>query len=155
MNTLLVFPRFVAKGCAIEFLAVVLPGRHETIHVGNELIVVVALEQVNHFVDNDVLQAMNWFLDKLEIQPDATCLDVAGAPFGFHLFHAPLGYLYVDDRFPFRDQGSNLFFEPAAIPGVQDALSRRGIAVGPHEEVHGFVVANDHCWRAFLIDHIE
>jgi hypothetical protein len=51
----LVFPRFVAKGCAIEFLAVVLPERHEIIHIGNELIVVVALEEVNHFVDNDVL----------------------------------------------------------------------------------------------------
>lgn len=50
----LVFPGFVAKGCAIEFLAVVLPERHETIHVGNETIVVVALEQVNHFMDNNV-----------------------------------------------------------------------------------------------------
>ncbi len=55
MNTLLVFPGFVAQWCAIEFLAVVLPERHESIHVGNELIVVVALEEVDHFVDDDVL----------------------------------------------------------------------------------------------------
>ena len=39
----------------IEFLAVVLPQRHEAIHVGNETLVVMALEQVNHLMDNDVL----------------------------------------------------------------------------------------------------
>ncbi len=51
----LVFPGFVAQGCPIEFLAVVLPQRHETIHIGNETIVVMAFEQMNHFMDNDVL----------------------------------------------------------------------------------------------------
>ena len=51
----LVFTGFVAKGCPIEFLAVVLPQRHETIHVGNKPLVVMTLEQMNHFMDNDVL----------------------------------------------------------------------------------------------------
>src|SRR6266566_9795339 len=98
---------------------------------------------------------MNRFLDKLEIQPDATCLYVASAPFGFHLFHAPLGHLHADDRFPFSDQGSYLFFEPPAIPGSQYALALRGVAADPYEEIHSLVVANDYCWRAFAIHHIE
>ena len=51
----LVFPGLVAQGLPVEFLAVVLPERHETIHVGDETIVVMALEQVNHFMDNDEL----------------------------------------------------------------------------------------------------
>ena len=51
----LVFPGFVAQGRPIEFLAVVLPQRHETIHVGNETLVAMTLEQMNHFMDNDVL----------------------------------------------------------------------------------------------------
>ena len=50
-----VFPGFVAQRFPIEFLAVVLPQRHEMIHVGDETIVVMALEQMNHFMDNDVL----------------------------------------------------------------------------------------------------
>src|SRR5229473_5667834 len=98
---------------------------------------------------------MNWFLDKLEIQPDAMYLNIASAPPGFHLFHAPLGHLHADDCFPFSDQGSNLLLEPLAIPGSQYALSLRGIAIDPHEEIHGLVVANDHCWRTFAINHIE
>src|SRR5712692_6189235 len=98
---------------------------------------------------------MDRFFDKLEIQPDATCLNIASAPFGFHLFHAPLGHLHADNRFPFSDQGSNLLFELPAIPGVQYALPFRGIAAGAHVEIHGLVVANDHCWRALLVNHIE
>src|SRR5712691_12813517 len=98
---------------------------------------------------------MNRFLDQLEIQPDSTCLNIASAPSGFHLFHAPLGHLHADDRFPFRDQGNNLLLEPSAIPGDQYALALSGIAIGPHEEIHSLVVANDHCWRAFEVNHIE
>ena len=55
VSVVLVFPGFVAQGGPVEFLAVVLPQRHETIHVGNETIVVMTLEQMNHFMDNDVL----------------------------------------------------------------------------------------------------
>src|SRR2546428_6469284 len=98
---------------------------------------------------------MRRFLDKLEIQPDAMCLNIASTPFGFHLFHAPFDYLYADDRFPFGDQGSNLLLEPLAVPGEQYALPLRGIATGPHVEIHGLVVANDHCWRALVVNHIE
>src|SRR6266516_8025212 len=98
---------------------------------------------------------MNRFLVLLEIQPDATRLTVARAPPGFHLFHAPLGHLHADNSFPFSDQRSNLLLEPSTIPGSQDALAHRGIATGPHEEIHGLVVAKAHCWRALVIQHIE
>ena len=51
----LIPPLFMPQRCPIEFLAVVLPQRHETIHVGNETLVVMTLKQMNHFMDNDVL----------------------------------------------------------------------------------------------------
>lgn len=38
----LVFPGCVAQGCPIEFFAVELPQRHETIHIGDEAFVVMA-----------------------------------------------------------------------------------------------------------------
>src|SRR2546429_1156865 len=80
---------------------------------------------------------------------------IASAPSGFHLFHAPLGHLHADNCFPFSDQGSNLLLEPPAIPGVQYVLPFRGVAAGPHVEIHGLVVANDYCWQALLVNHIE
>src|SRR6266851_3756824 len=128
---------------AVKLLAVELPQRHEAIHMGDETLVMMALEQVNHFMDNDVLQAMHGFLDEFEIQPDATCLNIAGTPAGFHLFHAPASHLHANDRFPFGDKGRNLFFEAAAVPGGQYAPALRGITGGAGEEVHDLVVAND------------
>src|SRR5438034_7933572 len=98
---------------------------------------------------------MNRFLDQLEIQPDALSLNIARTPPGFHLSHSPLDHLHADDRFPFRDQGSNLLLEPPAIPGDQDALPLSGVATGPHKEVHSPVVADNHCWGTFIVYHIE
>src|SRR5438309_2226972 len=98
---------------------------------------------------------MNRFLDKLEIQPDSTRLNIASAPPGFHLLHAPLGHLHTDNRFPFSDQGSNLLLESPPVPGVQYAFPLRGITTGPHEEIHGLVVGDDYCWRAVTIHHVE
>ena len=51
----------------VKFLAVVLPDGHEPVHQGNEAFVVVAFEQVSHFVDDDVLEAVDGFFDELEI----------------------------------------------------------------------------------------
>src|SRR6266568_1077719 len=98
---------------------------------------------------------MNRFLDKLEIQPDALSLNITRAPFGFHLLHSPLYHLHANDRFPFRDQGSNLFLESLAIPGDQYTFALSDIATRPHEEIHGLVVTDDHCWRTFVVYHIE
>src|SRR6266496_797909 len=98
---------------------------------------------------------MNRFLDQLEIQPDALCLNIARAPPGFHLSYSPLCHLHTDDRLPFSDQGSNLLLESLAIPGDQYALTPKRIASGLHEEIHSLVVANDHCWRAFVVQHIK
>src|SRR2546423_857036 len=99
---------------------------------------------------NEVLQvSFKWQAVSCEVSKERS------GPACFYLFHAPLDHLHADDRFPFSDQGSNLLLEPSAIPGVQYALLFRGIAIGPHEEIHGLVVANDHCWRAFVVNHIE
>ncbi len=150
-----ILPRLMPQGLSIELLAVVLPERHEAVHVAHELLVVVAFEQMHHFVDDDVLQAMHGFFDQFEVQPDTPCLAVAGAPFRFHLFHAPFVHLHTDDGFPFRDQGRDLFLEPLTIPGGEYALSLSGRALAAYEEVERLVVAHDHFRRAFVVDDIE
>ena len=51
----LVFPVLVPYGQAIKQLAALLPLRHVAIHQGDETSIVGRLEQVHHFVDDDVL----------------------------------------------------------------------------------------------------
>jgi hypothetical protein len=46
----------------------VLPGWHEFVHAGGETLVVVAFEQMDQLVDNDILQAKCWLLD---VEPGA------------------------------------------------------------------------------------
>lgn len=70
-------------------------------------------------MDDDVFQAVFWLLCQFQIDPDALGKDVAGAPFGFHLFDRPLVDLYSDDVLPFLNQGLNSGFEPGAIPLLQ------------------------------------
>src|SRR5690348_1037128 len=67
----LIFPRLMAQRRPVQLLAIELPQRHKPVHIRNKALVVVALQQVNHLMDNNVLQTMNRLLDKLDIQPDA------------------------------------------------------------------------------------
>lgn len=41
------------------------------VHDGDEAVVVVAFDEVGEFVDDDVLDAFEWFLGQFQIQPDA------------------------------------------------------------------------------------
>jgi hypothetical protein len=103
-----IFPKFIPQRRPIKLLAIILPQRHEIIHIRNKPLIVMTLEQMNHLMYNNVLQTIDRFLDQLEIQPDALSFNITRAPFGFHLFYAPLCHLHADNRFPFNDQGSIL-----------------------------------------------
>lgn len=73
------------------------------IHQGFEVVIVVLFQEVQQFMDDDVLQAVLWLLGQFQIDPNALGKDVAGAPFGLHLLDRPLVDLHSDDRLPFDD----------------------------------------------------
>ena len=52
---LLIFPKFMPQRRPIKLLAIILPQRHEIIHIRDKPLVVMARKQMNHFMDNDVL----------------------------------------------------------------------------------------------------
>ena len=114
-----------------------------------------AFVQVNQFVDNDVFEAVGWFLGKFKVEPDATGLDVTGAPAGLHLFDAPRRGFDAEDRLPLGQQGRDLRFELAAIPFGQHPLTLGAIAAGAYIEVEIAFVADHHLGRAGLVDHIQ
>src|SRR5712692_6459692 len=63
-------PRVVGEGCGIEFLPILPPTRQVQVHQRDEAIVMAPFEEVNEFVDDEVLEAVRRLLDKFEIQPD-------------------------------------------------------------------------------------
>ena len=128
----------MTQGGFVEFIAKEGPLGHELGHVGVEAGVVVSFEQVNHFMHDDVFEAVGRFFDEFEVEPDALLFDVAGAPFRFHVFDSPVGDFDADDGFPFLDEGWDDGFELLAIPLEQDALSLRSVASCAHKEVDPF-----------------
>lgn len=62
-----VLPRRVSERLAIEFFTVVLPERHEAAQMRYEAIVVVALQQMYHLVDQGVLGTLRWFLGQFQV----------------------------------------------------------------------------------------
>jgi hypothetical protein len=61
---MLIVPGFVAEGGAVEFFAVVVPEGHEAVHIAYKGGVVLAFEEVDEFVDDDVFEAAYYFLDE-------------------------------------------------------------------------------------------
>ena len=89
------------------------------IHQSFKVVVVVLFQEVQQFVDDDIFQAIFRFFGQLQVYPDAFGIDIAGAPFGFHLFDRPLVDLNTDYLLPFDDQGLDSGFEPGPIPLLQ------------------------------------
>ena len=53
---------------------------------------------------DDVLKAVNRFLDQFQIEPDPPSFNVAGSPLSLHPPHVPCSRLDANDPFPFSQQ---------------------------------------------------
>jgi hypothetical protein len=51
----LIFPGIMPQWCPIQFLAIVLPQRHEPVHIQQKALVMMTLKQMHHFMYNNVL----------------------------------------------------------------------------------------------------
>lgn len=93
----------MAEGEPVQDILPDSPVGEVSIHQGFETVVVVLFQEMQQFMDDDIFQAVLWLLCQFQVDPDALSKDVAGAPFGFHLFDRPLVDLYSDDILPFAD----------------------------------------------------
>lgn len=61
-----------------------------------EAVIATTFEQVDHFMDEDVFQALRRFLRQFQIQPDTAGLNVAGPPLRLHPSDTTLGDFHPD-----------------------------------------------------------
>jgi hypothetical protein len=54
------------------------------VHYRNEVFIVMSLDQMCQFMNNQILKTLPWLLSEFEIQPDAASISAATAPLGFH-----------------------------------------------------------------------
>ena len=74
---------------------------------GDEPLIVMRLDEVNEFVNDEIFEALHRLFRQFEVQPDAASRYVARAPLSLHLFDAPSSDLNVQACLPFRDKRGN------------------------------------------------
>ena len=80
------------------------------------------LEQVNHFMDDDVFQAFTGFFGELGIEADACGFRIAATPHGFHALDIESVHSDAKERLPFGNKRKDFRFELNPEPGFQDVL---------------------------------
>jgi hypothetical protein len=79
-------PSLLAKRRSIQLSSTQTPLRQVLFHDRDEAIVMMPLDEMDEFVNNDILKALQRLLSEFEVQPDATSFDAAGAPLSFRRF---------------------------------------------------------------------
>jgi hypothetical protein len=78
-----------------------------------------ALQQVNHLVDENELEAGKRLLCQFKVDPDATCVIVAASPLRLHPSYSPVGHPDTDLRLPLCHQLRYAFPKQLTIPVVK------------------------------------
>src|SRR5438128_2333430 len=118
------------------------PLRQVFVHNRDESVIMMPLDEMHEFVDDDIFEALYWLFGEFKVQPDATGVSVACAPLGFHSFDAVRGYLKAQGRLPFVQKWRDQFPQLLAIPTLQDSLALRGIHFWPDMEFDGRFIAH-------------
>ncbi len=87
---------------------------------GQEAIAVGGLEEVDHFVDDDVFEEVFGLGDELGVEADVMGSVFAAAPFGFHALEEVGGDFDFELGFPLLDDLGNRFVQEGFVPIVDD-----------------------------------
>src|SRR5262249_20608607 len=112
------------------------------------------LQDVGHFVHDDVFEALSWLLGQLRVEAYTACPVVAASPFGFHALHKEPLYLQPQQRLPPGDQWRHSFLELLAIPCLYNGSLFPCISAWTHPQEHATVLQGDG-WRLVAFDHFE
>jgi hypothetical protein len=104
----------------VQFIPELLPSRQILTHKGMKTVVMVSLQKMSQFMDQNIFQTRKRLFRKLKIQPDSLLRDIAGTPFRFHLLDTPEGNLDIHLFCPMFDQLCNALFQLSAVPFLDD-----------------------------------
>lgn len=99
---------------------------HGLVHQRYKPLVVVPFKQMDKFVDQDVLQALNRAFGQFQIEPNAACRGGATAPLRPHFLDTPGGSLHPDNGLPLLQKRRQEELELLPIPVVQDDFTLGG-----------------------------
>lgn len=137
------WPGFGAQRQFIEFGTGFAPMGIVAVKKGNEAIAMVGLQQVGHFVKDDVFEQILRFLDEFSVEPNMASPMVATAPSGLHPLKKVAFYCHPQLGLPFANQGGNHFMEEGLMPLMEDLRPFGGITAGANAKGDASVVKGD------------
>jgi len=116
----LVPPILARQGSPIEFISIVLPLRKQLIHQRTEASIVMALQEMDHLVHDDILQALGRLLGQLGVEPNCPRRDIAAPPLGLHAPDVELLHFDAHHRLPLGQQRRDRLLDLLPVPGFND-----------------------------------
>lgn len=83
----------MAQRQAVQFISMQPPLGQVVIHDRDKAVAMMTLDEMNEFVDDDILKALYGLFGEFKVYPNPTSIHVAATPLGFHPFDAPGSYL--------------------------------------------------------------
>jgi hypothetical protein len=96
-----------AQGKLVQFCPRLTPAGVELLKQGDETLIMGGFEQVEHFMNNDVLKQVTGLFYQFGVEPDMATLGVATTPSGFHALQKISADLDPDAGFPTGDERWN------------------------------------------------
>lgn len=118
----------------IKFGFELLPGRKILAHKRFEAFVVRGLQQMDHFMDDDVFEAARGPFGKVGVEADGGFVVVATAPTGFHAAQIEFIDLDLHDFFPFFDKGCGSSTQFFTVEALHNLMSFCNGAAGANDE---------------------
>ena len=107
---------------------------------GDESLAVRWFQQVDHFVDDHVLDQVLGLFHQLGIESDVSRFVVAASPLGFHPLQEITGGFHLQLGLPLLDEGRHGFVKKRFVPVVNDLGPFGGIAAGANGEGDALMV---------------
>jgi len=73
------------QGMPVKLVSVSPPLGHKTVHQANESVPVVALDKMNHLMQDNVFKTVLWFFCELRVKANSASARIAASPLGLHL----------------------------------------------------------------------
>lgn len=106
----------------------------------DESITMGRLQEMSHFVDDDVFQEILGLFDELGVQADVSGPVIAASPLGLHPLQEVAGDLDLQPRLPFLDENRHDLVKQGFVPGVDDFGTLLSIAPRTDGEGDAFVI---------------
>ena len=110
---------------------------------------------MNHFMDNNVLDAGNRFFHEFQIEPNPAGSDGAGSPLCFHALYAPFGNCHAKCLLPFGDKRREQFLQLLPLPLSENPFPSCRISAFSNIEVNDLLIADNDPAGAIVRDDVK